>query len=229
MAMDFPTSPTNGQVFVSGGIAYTWNGYAWIGGGIPAAGADAPSDGGEYVRVNGVWRLSGQSFVADGLAQQDIPVPANAKMCQLIGTCFNPATTNNQVGLRISYDGTTFLTGAADYISAGFSHSTGTNAYLNYPPATSSFMVLSGISDVISIAHNFSTEFNLTRPSTSVNFNLKTSSTDYHSVASNIYSHLFVHGYCAIGTSLSIKALRLFMSYGGNFGVNSTINVRWMY
>lgn len=32
MPMDFPASPTNGQVFTSGGVAYTWNGYAWVGG-----------------------------------------------------------------------------------------------------------------------------------------------------------------------------------------------------
>ena len=55
MAMDFPSSPTNGQVFTSGGVVYTWNGYAWIGGGIPAAGADAPSDDKQYVRKNGLW------------------------------------------------------------------------------------------------------------------------------------------------------------------------------
>jgi len=38
MAFDFPSSPTFGQVFTANGIDYTWNGYAWAGGGFPAAG-----------------------------------------------------------------------------------------------------------------------------------------------------------------------------------------------
>jgi len=31
--LDFPSSPTVGQVFTSGGLTYIWNGYAWEGGG----------------------------------------------------------------------------------------------------------------------------------------------------------------------------------------------------
>lgn len=42
MAMDFPSSPTVGQVFTFGGTAYTWNGYAWIGGGVPLVATLAP-------------------------------------------------------------------------------------------------------------------------------------------------------------------------------------------
>jgi hypothetical protein len=38
MPMDFPASPTNGQVFTSGGVSYTWNGYAWVGGVAGGAG-----------------------------------------------------------------------------------------------------------------------------------------------------------------------------------------------
>src|SRR3954464_2167217 len=36
MAIDFPASPTLNQSFTSAGVVYTWNGYAWSGGG-PAA------------------------------------------------------------------------------------------------------------------------------------------------------------------------------------------------
>lgn len=34
MAIDFPASPTLGQVFTSGAVTYVWNGYAWEGGGV---------------------------------------------------------------------------------------------------------------------------------------------------------------------------------------------------
>src|SRR4051812_18262792 len=122
MAMDFPSAPTLNQVFTSGGIAYTWNGYAWIGGAIPAAGADAPSDGGEYVRVNSVWRLKEQSFDASGKTTQDIPIPATAKMVQLIGQCVSASGTGNQLVMLVSHDGTTFLSGAADYTVAEMMH-----------------------------------------------------------------------------------------------------------
>src|SRR4051812_27573289 len=33
MAIDFPASPTLNQSFTSAGVVYTWNGYAWSGGG----------------------------------------------------------------------------------------------------------------------------------------------------------------------------------------------------
>ena len=29
MAFDFPSSPTNGQEYTSGGATYVWNGYSW--------------------------------------------------------------------------------------------------------------------------------------------------------------------------------------------------------
>jgi len=45
MAFDFPSNPTNGQVFTAGGVTYAWAGYAWTitgtaGGGVSIA--DAP-------------------------------------------------------------------------------------------------------------------------------------------------------------------------------------------
>jgi len=30
MAMDFPATPTNGQVYTVGAVSYTWNGYGWV-------------------------------------------------------------------------------------------------------------------------------------------------------------------------------------------------------
>jgi hypothetical protein len=30
MAFDFPSNPVLDQVYTSGGVTYTWNGYAWV-------------------------------------------------------------------------------------------------------------------------------------------------------------------------------------------------------
>jgi len=37
MAFDFPASPTNGQVFTSGGVSYVWNGQGWVQQGAPGS------------------------------------------------------------------------------------------------------------------------------------------------------------------------------------------------
>jgi hypothetical protein len=188
-----------------------------------------PADGNEYVWVNNIWRLKEQSFVADGKAQQDILVPAGAKMCQLIGVCFNATAAINQVGLRMSLDGTTFLAGATDYSVGGGTHATGSGGYQNIVSASASFVPLTGAGDLVQPPFNFSTEVNLTRPTLTTYFGLKSFGQSYHSAAANLIMHQWMLGHSAPATSLVVKALRLIMAYGGNFGVNSTINARWMY
>jgi hypothetical protein len=55
MAMNFPASPTNGQVYnPSPGIAYQWNGSAWAGL-AQASFPDAGSDGKLWARKNAGW------------------------------------------------------------------------------------------------------------------------------------------------------------------------------
>lgn len=60
MNMDFPASPTEGQVFASGGTSWQWNGYAWIVYGTSSGGTgdgieEAPIDNVGYGRYNAGW------------------------------------------------------------------------------------------------------------------------------------------------------------------------------
>jgi hypothetical protein len=51
-AIDFPASPTVGQIFTSGSASWEWDGARWI---AFSSSTDAPSDGTLYGRENGAW------------------------------------------------------------------------------------------------------------------------------------------------------------------------------
>ena len=62
---DFPTNPTQGDVFTAGAAKWTWNGYAWIGGPAASTGGsgggtpfpEAPIDGQQYGRQSAAWSV----------------------------------------------------------------------------------------------------------------------------------------------------------------------------
>ena len=58
--INFPSSPVIGQTFVAAGDTWTWDGVKWTGGGAAASAVvipvqEAPEDGLQYGRQNGVW------------------------------------------------------------------------------------------------------------------------------------------------------------------------------
>ena len=55
MAIDFPNSPTVGQIFTSGGATWEWDGAKWTA--APTGSTDAPTDGKLYERQNQAWAL----------------------------------------------------------------------------------------------------------------------------------------------------------------------------
>ena len=223
MAMDFPASPTNGQVFISGNVTYTWNGYAWVGG-IPVAGADAPSDGGEYVRVNGVWRLKEQSFNPVGVASQIIPVPTGAKRAVLTGN-LQVASAIGNVLAQISTDGSTFLGGASDYFWGMPSHWSGTQGYMYTPMASSTALALSGAHDHLTLPVLFTTDLALTAPAGKY-CTYKSYSKQYYAGATAAYGTSWPYGY-PTGAGITIKAFSI--TLGANIVAGSTINVQWQY
>ncbi len=66
--IDFPTSPTVGQQFTSGGITWTWDGVKWTaatgGGGM----TDAPNDGTAYARKSQAWAHLTHNDITDWAA-----------------------------------------------------------------------------------------------------------------------------------------------------------------
>jgi len=220
--MDFPSAPTNGQVFTSGGVAYTWNGYAWIGGAIPAAGADAPSDGNEYVRVNGAWRMVKQTIVpAVGNAPVDVAVPSWATMVDMYGHVF--VSGADVTGLRVSYDGTTFLAGGTDYNNGGPNHVLKSPGTFNSQGATySNYLWLTPLGDNVLVPIIFRGTMNVAKPVAGAQFAMKVFAEAYN--ATDEYKTQWFHGAPAVGTALRLAALRFFSS----FGAGSQIHLRWL-
>jgi hypothetical protein len=140
MAMDFPASPTNGQTYTSGNVTYTWNGYAWVAG--MQAFVDAPSDDGEYVRVNGVWRLAKQTLLpAAGTSAITVSVPAHAKAVEYDFHIVGSGSFNVQ--LQAATVGSNFHVTSGDYGVGGPYHQlTGAGAYATLPYGAGTAAVL---------------------------------------------------------------------------------------
>jgi hypothetical protein len=122
-----------------------------------------PNDGGEYVMVNGVWRLKSQSFDLAGLSTLDFACPAwNPSSARI--RLYGQNATGCYHAMRVSPDGTTFATGASDYSQGGFTHSSGTNAFLNQAPGPNSHMILTGTADHTTIVQSLDLTLKLSRP-----------------------------------------------------------------
>ena len=81
-AIDFPASPTNGQVFVAGnGVTYVWNGTLWLAGTTASMSSDTPPSN---PTVNQLWFNSalGQLFIYynDGNTSQWVPANPSASL-----------------------------------------------------------------------------------------------------------------------------------------------------
>jgi len=188
------------------------------------------SDSAEYVMVNGVWRKKAQGFDLNGVNFKDLVVPAGAKMAQLVGSVYCGGGTNF-AGLQVSGDGTTFPNGATSYFVAGMSHNTGSLGFTTITNTGAAAIWLSS-GDFTTLAHNFTVEVQLTRPSTSQYFKSKIYYRSEDSLATTGYRTLLLTGYVALTapTALTLAALRIInMPSAVNFTANSYVNVTWLY
>ena len=154
--MDFPAAPIDGQAYVPNAqTRWTWKAAdnAWVGGvGFQIVDDEAPLDGESYARVatgsglaagvtgeTGIWVPSVDRTILTpvGVSTIDYTIPASARLLRITGHC-RLTSGNNYVFITVSYDGTSFLSGAADYRQAGLVAYAGTTtwqsiAYQNAP------------------------------------------------------------------------------------------------
>jgi hypothetical protein len=192
MAFDFPANPTPGATYSpAGGPTYVWDGSAWA---ISAASVMPPNDGGEYVMVNGAWRLSRQSFDLAGKTTQTMAVPVWGPT-QARLTCYGYfGGTVTSLLLRASVDGTTFPSGASDYSYSGFVHSTGTNAFQNQVATNNTHWLLTYGSDNVTVPSTIDVVVNLARNSAG-NASMRSRGCSYNNAAAALFQTAFMEGY----------------------------------
>jgi len=219
--------------------AYVRSGLAWVVGYTKAAidallGAkigDAPSDGSEYVRVNGVWRLSKQTFNPTGSAGQNITVPATARMARVVGKLF-AATQPTAPIMRWSADGSTFLAGASDYTYGGTTTVSGSGTSPTKLASTNgSAFVLAPTTDVLTVAAVFEIDLVVNKPASPAVFSARWRGASYHSNAVNFHSETFgfvFTGNAALGAITQMPAFQIIPS-GGSWAAGTSIRVEWVY
>jgi hypothetical protein len=223
------------RFIIAAAVAGSWVRIRWLGdsAAIPVSNAiaDCPSDGGEYVRVNGLWRLKAQTLIGDGLATVDVAVPPGAKILKMNGVAYQPTTAVSSVLLRASLDGTTFLAGAADYTQSGYVNYSG-NAPTTVQQSAGSFTnaYLTFNSTNVTVAHQFQAALVLTRPFTANGrWDLSVIGMCYGASAwcsGNTHTQVMETN---AGSNLAIKAVRFFMGGSANFAAGSTIACEWVY
>ena len=196
-----------------------------------------PSDGNEYAMVNGLWRLKSQTFNLEGLLTYEFNVPATAKMARFSGQYgLSVNGSPQQMVMRASLDGATFLAGAADYYYVGMSHYSGASGYQHITPAGSAYMYLViSMHDYRDWIANFDHLLQLER---TINVNSYwvmsgRCSSFYQSAASNAYAESLWRTMIqapTIGSPLvRLQKLRVSMINVVAFGPQSRLVVDWMY
>jgi len=225
-----PTNPVNGTLWYESdtGTLFVYyddgNTRQWVqAGGI--TGPAPPMDGNEYVMVNGVWRLSRQSYDIAGKSAQDIPVPAwGPAKAKLYGTVQHPSNLYNQ--MRLSVDGTTFFAGATDYLQGGSqlvssSGTVATGVYTGFPAA-----ILTGAADHLTWPSMFEVTINLTRSGSAL---FAFFGQGKVSSAAGVLNTHFFHGQLAVGAtaSLSLGAIR-WQNSGSAAVPTGKLTVEWL-
>jgi len=221
-------------------LAGSWLKVKWLGDIAqvpPSTGiADAPSDGCEYVRVNGIWRKKSQTFVLDGIVNFDLAVPDGAKAMRVYSTMMPPPAnaTSSSVCFRASIDGTNFMAGASDYHYAGFIHYSGASGFSSLNSVVGAFNYLAFNNDAAIVQEVIDWRQTLIRPTVPSNqpWYGMVNSTSYQTTAANAYNNAQMRVgvmNTSAGVVTTLKALRIYRANGGAFGSPSLLEASWIY
>ena len=228
-----PPSPAPGQLWwdSDSGRMMIW--YAdpdsaqWVQVGGNAGVEEAPADGKEYVRVNGVWRLVRESVSLSG-TQGDITVPAWGPSQARISV-FAYLSGTGSVIMRVSVDGTTFPSTSGDYFVAGFFRQTGAGlaSVNNIPNNASSNLPLTGTGDNSLLPWNGDSTLGLTRTGGTY-FPFRVQSGAYNNAPATLWQTIdyvgYVQGPSFPGTGNIVK-----LRWYGTVSINSgKLTIDWL-
>lgn len=191
--------------------------------------ADAPSDNGEYTRVNGIWRLVKQSFDLNGKTSQDVLVPAWGPQQARLTAFTHLVSGTSSFGVRVSADGVTYAAGASDYTFGGFVHNSGTLGSVTAAVLATTLWPITGTHDNTSLPLRAVADINLTRPTATPSaFAIAARGSCYNNAATSQFVTTLYQGYTGvsvIGSVLRIGGLRLII---GSAGLAGSLDVEWL-
>ncbi|MET0166185.1 MAG: hypothetical protein ABW318_14420 [Vicinamibacterales bacterium] len=191
---------------------------------------EAPSTGGEYVRVNGVWRLRSQSLTLDGgniATGVGAFAPVGAKMVRFTGRALWGPATSAGITMRVSYDGATWETTAGNYATSGVYFGNTATTVQNLPGTNAAFFYLTTAGGVANYGHAFEGLLSLTRLNTSAIFQGRVSGTSF--TGSAHYHNLYSMYSGAAPWGLTLKGVNFGMhNLTGNFQ-EGTVDLEWVY
>jgi hypothetical protein len=234
-----PASPQPGQMWWE---SDTGNLYIWFNDGtssqwVQVAGgptiADAPADGNEYVRVNGVWRLKSQVLNLSSTGV-NVVVPVGAKHAKIEGRVLGATTGLNPV-IRASIDGSTYLAGASDYIYAGsilYTGSSGSPTKVGAIATSYYYLTMGAYTDQTGTALHFDVDLVVGKVS-GMGFGFRARMAAYHSASTAGFQEVFTQGYSNWtnhSVQTQIAAFQIILT-GGTFQPYpaSHLTVTWGY
>lgn len=220
-------------------------GYGWGSGGSVNAGSAALRSsvaGGpgavlltEYLAVApaDVVQPARQTFNLAGLTTQNIPVPPGAKRARITGTVYG-ATGGLSPVIRLSADGTTYLSGASDYYNGGTALYSGSSASpTKIAMAAASYIVVAGYTDTTYLPIHLDVEINTVKgvATSAQYFNVRARSSSYHSAATALVQDHLTLGYAYATALLNITQLGgiQLTTTGTAFAAGSYITVDWVF
>lgn len=207
----------------------------WLGdlNALPQSGAivDAPSDGAEYVRINGVWRKKCETFT--WTASRSVAVflcPPGATRVRAVAFISNPAvSTLGQFGFQGSQDGgATFNSVANSYYFSGLACDGGTAAASSIGVQPSTWGYLGWQTNNTSVGNHVTADICLARPASGSTWTFHAVGGGYHDTASILQRTWVINGYLSAGWGAGpINALQFFNA--NSTMLSGSIECTWGY